>query len=348
MVKRAAIVLAGGESRRFQRDKALAELFGKPLLVHAIENVRKVVDEVIVVLNKEVRVHGYFDILRKYSIKEVEFCVDEKFAGIRGPFPAIVTGMKHTGASHCMVLPCDFPCIKPVLIDYLIKRINNSKIAVPIWPNGKIEPLMLSCDRKEVAQIGKLLCNLKRWRPTDLLRGASRVTYVSIANDLKNLDPKLESFVNINYERNLIKFPYRSIHSGSIKETFCLNVRSPSSFTLEKLALASELYHKGRIPEALELFTFISQNFEEEHINFWSGIAREKKGECFFDLRDLCLDTTKKETYNKEGSASFERAAQNYRSESRFYEKHGIRFLVKHARMDEERCRRRRVSAISK
>ena len=47
MAKRAALILAGGKARRFQsidkiwQDKALAELSGKPLLIHAIENVAR-------------------------------------------------------------------------------------------------------------------------------------------------------------------------------------------------------------------------------------------------------------------------------------------------------------------
>ena len=59
MTKRAAIILAGGKAARFQsapdkwQDKALAELHGKPLLVHAIENIGDFVDEIIVVINEK-------------------------------------------------------------------------------------------------------------------------------------------------------------------------------------------------------------------------------------------------------------------------------------------------------
>ena len=48
MTKRAALILAGGKARRFQtkdkdwEDKALAEISGKPLLIHAMENARQV------------------------------------------------------------------------------------------------------------------------------------------------------------------------------------------------------------------------------------------------------------------------------------------------------------------
>ena len=54
MTKRAALILAGGKARRFQlkdekwEDKALAMLSGKPLLIHAIENVVGVVDEIAI------------------------------------------------------------------------------------------------------------------------------------------------------------------------------------------------------------------------------------------------------------------------------------------------------------
>ena len=70
MAKRAALILAGGKARRFQtidaiwRDKALAELNGKPLLIHAIENVRDIVDEIVVCVNDEERKAKYTKILR--------------------------------------------------------------------------------------------------------------------------------------------------------------------------------------------------------------------------------------------------------------------------------------------
>ena len=62
MTKRAALILAGGKARRFQvkggekwEDKALATISGKPLLIHAVENVQGVVDEVAVSVNDEER-----------------------------------------------------------------------------------------------------------------------------------------------------------------------------------------------------------------------------------------------------------------------------------------------------
>lgn len=48
-----AIVLAGGRSTRFGRDKLAEPLDGRPLLEHAIEAVRSVADEIVVVAAPE-------------------------------------------------------------------------------------------------------------------------------------------------------------------------------------------------------------------------------------------------------------------------------------------------------
>ena len=73
MTKRAALILSGGKARRFQsknrkwEDKALAELEGKPLLIHAIESVEDVVDEIAISVNDEERKAKYNQILEKFA-----------------------------------------------------------------------------------------------------------------------------------------------------------------------------------------------------------------------------------------------------------------------------------------
>ncbi|TRO51586.1 hypothetical protein E2P63_04680, partial [Candidatus Bathyarchaeota archaeon] len=77
MNKRAGIILSGGRSKRFQslkqepQDKALVKLLEKPLLIHSIENVREVVDDVVICVNSEKRKSQYSRVLEKYNIKDV-------------------------------------------------------------------------------------------------------------------------------------------------------------------------------------------------------------------------------------------------------------------------------------
>ena len=129
MVKRAALILAGGKARRFQtkdetwQDKALAELAGKPLLIHAIENVQGIVDEVAVCVNDEERKAKYAQILKNYALTNVKIVVDEKISHISGPNVAIMSGLKAVQADYCFTLPCDMPFLNQKwLITCLVKR----------------------------------------------------------------------------------------------------------------------------------------------------------------------------------------------------------------------------------
>ena len=100
MTKRAALILAGGKARRFQsknqkwQDKALAQLSGKPLLIHSIENVQGVVDEIIVSVNDEERKTEYAQILKEYGFKEIQVVIDEKNNSYQWPNRGHHVGVK--------------------------------------------------------------------------------------------------------------------------------------------------------------------------------------------------------------------------------------------------------------
>ena len=118
MTKRAAIILAGGKAKRFQTaqdmwlDKALAELHGKPLLVHAIENIQEIVDEIIVIVDEnEPRISQYRNVLKNNSVKKAKIVTDLKIKNQSGPLIAILTGLKFTEADYCITVPCDVPML---------------------------------------------------------------------------------------------------------------------------------------------------------------------------------------------------------------------------------------------
>src|SRR5450759_1077196 len=125
MTKRQAIILAGGKGKRFQttqeewQDKALVELDGKPLLVHAIENVQDVVEDIIVVVNEnESRVSKYHDVLQEYGVEKASIVTDLKIKNLSGPLIAIYTGLKSADAEYCITVPCDMPLLRRKVADY--------------------------------------------------------------------------------------------------------------------------------------------------------------------------------------------------------------------------------------
>jgi molybdopterin-guanine dinucleotide biosynthesis protein A len=340
MTKRAALILAGGQAKRFQlkreewKDKALARLFGKPLLVHVVEAIKNVVDEIIICVNEVSRKSLYSEVLREYSIY-AEFCVDEKCTRVSGPLAAIATGLKAANADYCAVLSCDIPLIQPAIVDYLFNAVRGSSVAVPIWPDGRLESLLIPCERHIAAQIASALCGLGRRRPDDIIRGASRVTFVSTVGDLKKLDPEFKSFVNINFREDLTRLPTRVVEDGPIKESLHLNAGCPGARELEELKTAQEYCRRRNFADASNVFSSLSTCLESRGLNFWAAISRENEGEALLSLSSRQGEMKMRGDNRVKSKVAFKKAAENYRLETEFYEKNQVYFLAKRARVDE-------------
>ena len=232
MTKRAALILAGGKARRFQvkggekwEDKALATLSGKPLLIHAVENVQGIVDEVSVSVNDEQRGARYGEILKKHGLNAVRVVVDEK-TEISGPTVAIMSGLKRVQAPYCLTLPCDMPFLQPKVADYLFSQAEGFDVATPMWPNGRLETLLTVLERQKGLEITETLCKLRRPRSDDIQRGAGKLLLVSPVNEIKSLDPELKSFININSKEDLKRLQTRRAH-GSVTQNLVPTLGNP-------------------------------------------------------------------------------------------------------------------------
>ena len=62
--EKAAIVLAGGFSKRFGQDKGLLQLASKPLIVHVLDNISALVDELLVVVGSRNQEKAYIPLLQ--------------------------------------------------------------------------------------------------------------------------------------------------------------------------------------------------------------------------------------------------------------------------------------------
>ena len=191
MTRKAAIILAGGKGERFQsqqepwQDKVLAPLLGKPLLVHAVENVSEVVDEIVVCVNEERRKLHYAKILKENGLSNVSLLVDQKFDHLGGPLVAILTGLKSVDAEYCITLPGDMPFVQPKVIEYMFEQVKSSRVAVPMWPNGRLETLVMALEKKSTLEIAETLCQLGRPRSDDMIRGALKVIFVSNSGEIR-------------------------------------------------------------------------------------------------------------------------------------------------------------------
>jgi molybdenum cofactor guanylyltransferase len=343
MVKRAALILAGGRARRFQsidktwQDKALAELTGKPLLVHAVENVRGVVNEVAVCVNDETRKEKYSQILKNNALTNVKIVVDEQINGISGPNVAIMSGLKAVQADYCLTLPCDMPFLKPAVAEYLFGEALGFDVAVPMWPDGRLETLLMVLESQSAMEIAETLCKLKRPRSDDIPRGASKLLLVSPVNHIKTLDPNLRSFININSREDLLTLKTRRSY-GAITENLKLNLGVPSISDLQILKKAATMLEKNRFVEAQSTFSTCTGNFEVSDSFFWAAISAENQGEALIKLSGQQVEAQKATELDFEGKEAFLRAANNYRLEAEMYDERNCRLLAERAWGDKAWC----------
>ena len=343
MNKRAGIILSGGRSKRFQspkkelQDKALVELLGKPLLIHSIENIRKVVDDVVICVNSEKRKAQYSEVLKKYNIKDIRLLTDERCNELGGPILGILTGLLAVKADYCFILPSDMPLLKPKVIDYMFNSINDAHLAVPMWPNGKLETLTMVIKKSGIQEIVKTLCQLKRPRSDDIIRGALNVLLISIFSDIKTFDHKLKSFININSQSDLSQLqPRQSV--GPITESLRYNLGELPISELLNLQSASIKINQDKVLEASEAFSSCAVQLEKDDLFFWAALSRENEGKSFLSLSQQQTNQELFKEYLLKGKEALFKAANLYESEAKIYEKVHAIFLAERARANKEWC----------
>jgi molybdopterin-guanine dinucleotide biosynthesis protein A len=343
LTKRAALILAGGKARRFQNsgsgkweDKALAILSGKPLLIHAVQNVQDVVEKVAVSVNDEQRGLKYAEILKEHGLEAVEVVVDEK-ADISGPTVAIMSGLKHVVADYCLTLPCDMPFLQPKVADFLFRQAVGFEVATPMWPNGRLETLLSVLQRRIGLAITETLCALKRPRSDDIQRGAGKTLLVSTIKEIKEFDPELKSFININSEEDLKRLRTRQTH-GPVKENVPLKLGVFSISDLQRLREGARMAREDKLSQAEGTFASCASSFEDSNSFFWAAVSMENRGEVLLKLSAQKTDLKLAAETDFDGKDAFVQAASNYRLEAEMFEESRCMLLAQRALADKAWC----------
>ncbi|MEN4017747.1 MAG: molybdenum cofactor guanylyltransferase [Methanobacterium sp.] len=184
------IILCGGRSRRMGRDKGSMLLKGKPMVLHVLDAISDVADEIILVLRETQQIKDYKNILGPYeSLKIVEDKIKDK-----GPLVGILTGLSNINSEYAQILPCDSPFISKNFVLKMFKTMetDNFDAVVPIWNDGHIEPLHSIYKKKTINVIEDLI--KKEIKDVNSLIRNLNVKYV----DVEKLDKTTLSFKNIN------------------------------------------------------------------------------------------------------------------------------------------------------
>jgi molybdopterin-guanine dinucleotide biosynthesis protein A len=122
------IILAGGKSRRMGTEKGLLKLGDKHMIEYAIEVLKKVCDQILLIENSN-------------AYHFLGYSVYPDIFPNSGPMGGIYTGLVNSKNNLNLVLSCDMPFIKPELLIDLIANSEDKDIVVP-WHGGhKFEPM---------------------------------------------------------------------------------------------------------------------------------------------------------------------------------------------------------------
>ena len=330
MTTYAAIVLAGGIAQRFQtknqpwQDKALVEFEGKPLLIHVIQNLLPVTKEIVVSVNDTERKAKYLQVLESHGLN-AKFVVDQKSNSISGPVVAIMSGLDALSADYCLTVPVDMPFLKPQVANFMLKAAEGFDLAVPMWPDGTTETLLMALEQKSGLEITKTLFALNKSRADSMFRAASTVLLISPLKEITALDPKFSSFININQKEDLTKLKTRNTE-GSVKYNIALANEMHWS-DLRRLRNGQKMLNENNIKEAQTIFAKCTESFEAQKNHFWAAISAEKLAQ-----------TTPNQTETEYSNQSLHRAAKNYQAEAKIYQEEGCRQLATQALADKEWC----------
>ena len=109
---KSVIILAIDGSGRFEKDKGLAELEGKPLLKYVVDSVKGLAEETIVVTSSNEQAVAYAQIVSP----KVRFVCAEESTGFLG---AALTGFEAAEGQYCLVLPFDSPFVNSDVVTLL-------------------------------------------------------------------------------------------------------------------------------------------------------------------------------------------------------------------------------------
>ncbi|MBY9015228.1 MAG: molybdenum cofactor guanylyltransferase [Candidatus Lokiarchaeota archaeon] len=200
----AFVILIGGKSKRFGKDKGLFEINGKPIISHQIEQLSKFQHDIFVVANSTSQVQNYIDII---DIKNITgFIVDEDIIDIRAPMVGIYSAFKELkalGYNFGFTLSCDNPFLKSEVIQLLIDEIDTYNCVIPKWKQNYLEPLFAIYPIEKALKSAKRSIKRKNYKLTSLLDKDWRINYLSIEERIKPLDMNFKSFFNLNKPSDL-------------------------------------------------------------------------------------------------------------------------------------------------
>jgi molybdopterin-guanine dinucleotide biosynthesis protein A len=200
-VERSAVILVGGEARRANGlEKYFFVYEGRTFIERLISTLEQVVDEIILVAKDPEQ-------CKRFAHLDGVHCITDIRKGI-GPIGGLHAGARAAHGDTLFVSACDMPCIDAGVVRHLFDALGTADAVVPSWNYDMIEPLHAVYRRSVLLTYLEDLGS-RSLRP--MIRDINTL-YISV-EDLKQFDPTLKTFTNINKLEDLER-----INAGSVPD----------------------------------------------------------------------------------------------------------------------------------
>lgn len=176
------VILVGGKSRRYGRNKALELFQGERLIDRRVRKIRALFPEVLVITNEpELYLHLDVTVVRDVIPRQ-------------GPLGGIYTGLLFAQGENVFITACDMPFVRPALIRRMVQLAGDYDVVVPQKKEG-LEPLHAIYSPRCLPHTKKML---DRGELQVISFFPAVEVYRISSEEIGQLDPKGLSFFNIN------------------------------------------------------------------------------------------------------------------------------------------------------
>ena len=183
------VILVGGKSRRYGRNKALEPFQGERLIDRQVQTIQALFPEVLVITN-EPQFYLHLDVT----------VVRDVIPG-QGPLGGIYTGLLFAQGERIFVTACDMPFVQPTLIRRMVQLAGDYDVVVPEKEEG-LEPLHAIYSTRCLPHIKK---TLDRGKLQVIQFFPAVKVYRICSEEIGQFDPKKLSFFNINTPEDMNK-----------------------------------------------------------------------------------------------------------------------------------------------
>nr|QNO48025.1 molybdenum cofactor guanylyltransferase [Methanosarcinales archaeon ANME-2c ERB4] len=196
---RTAIILCGGRSARFGRDKTLLKINGSLMIERVIDRASRVVDEIVIAARDPEQKESLEEVLRVRNGVEVMIVCDS-IVGY-GPVAGILAGLLASKSKYSVCLACDLPHINSDAIDALFECATGHDAAIPQHRNGMLETLYAVYGRPMITACRDAMKN-EEHTIRSAIYAMDEVLFVP-TESLHRFDSDLRMFLNVNYPEDL-------------------------------------------------------------------------------------------------------------------------------------------------